>query len=312
MSNGDDQDRRHSETGEPDLITDPALLALAESRNALRQFDIGMEILDEWLSSPSTSRLKISHLLILNRVVLEGIHGFAGTFRSTPIKISGSDHVPPDPTQVPIFIEDFCEYVNSNRNKSAIHLAAYALWRLNWIHPFADGNGRTARIVSYMLLCNGLGFRVPGTKTIPEQIAENKAPYYRALEEADHAFSAGLIDVSAMETLLEEKLASQLLDIHKAARFNKQPPASSNRAKPPVAKATRTVSVEADVEYLRSDGHYRPVYVINLPPASLTSPANSRPSDKGWVERNSALITAMATLLSALLAAAVTWFVARK
>jgi hypothetical protein len=33
---------------------------------------------------------------------------------------------------------------------TAIHLAAYLMWRLNWIHPFADGNGRTARMTSYV------------------------------------------------------------------------------------------------------------------------------------------------------------------
>jgi hypothetical protein len=49
MDRSENDSQRHSEAGEPDLITDPAELALAESRNALRQFDIGMEILDEWL-----------------------------------------------------------------------------------------------------------------------------------------------------------------------------------------------------------------------------------------------------------------------
>ncbi|HET9282483.1 MAG TPA: Fic family protein [Candidatus Angelobacter sp.] len=53
--------------------------------------------------------------------------------------------------------------------KSAIHLAAYVIWRLNWIHPFADGNGRTSRALSYLVLCTRLGERLPGTVTIPDQ-----------------------------------------------------------------------------------------------------------------------------------------------
>jgi fido (protein-threonine AMPylation protein) len=308
MDRGDNESQRHSEAGEPDLITDPAELALAESRNALRQFDIGMEILDEWLSSKKEARLRISHLLILNRVVLEGINRFAGTFRSTPIKIGGSSHVPPDPTQVPIFVEDFCEYINSNRSKSAIHLAAYALWRLNWIHPFADGNGRTARIVSYMLLCVGLGYRIPGTKTIPEQIAENKSPYYRALETADRAFQSGVIDVSAMEALLEEKLATQLLQVHEAAKSAK---ARSPAPTPVALHYKQPVPVEAGVEYIRPDGRYTPVYVINLPPAALTSSPTPSPT-KGWAERNAPLITAFATIVSAIIAATITWLAVKK
>jgi|tagenome__1003787_1003787.scaffolds.fasta_scaffold20655135_2 fido (protein-threonine AMPylation protein) len=309
MDRPDNEIQRHSEAGEPDLITDPAEFALAESRNALRQFDIGMEILDQWLTSKKEARLRISHLLILNRVVLEGINRFAGTFRSTPIKIGGSSHVPPDPTQVPIFVEDFCEYINSNRNKSAIHLAAYALWRLNWIHPFADGNGRTARIVSYMLLCVGLGYRVPGTKTIPEQIAENKTPYYRALETADRAFESGVIDVSAMEALLEEKLATQLLQVHEAAKTAKTRSLARNPVARPPDKQPSTV--QAGVEYIRPDGRYTPVYVINLPPAALTSSPAPGPT-KGWAERNAALITAFATIVSAIIAASITWLALKK
>jgi fido (protein-threonine AMPylation protein) len=308
MDRSDNESQRHSEAGEPDLITDPAELALAESRNALRQFDIGMEILDEWLSSKKEVRLRISQLLILNRVVLEGINRFAGTFRSTPIKIGGSSHVPPDPTQVPIFVEDFCEYINSNRSKSAIHLAAYALWRLNWIHPFADGNGRTARIVSYMLLCVGLGYRIPGTKTIPEQIAENKSPYYRALETADRAFQSGVIDVSAMEALLEEKLATQLLQVHEAATSAKPRRSAPN---PVALHYKQPAAVEAGVEYIRADGRYTPVYVINLPPALLTSSPAPSPT-KGWAERNAPLITAFATIVSAIIAATITWLAVKK
>lgn len=305
-------DQRHSEAGEPDLITDPEELALAESRNALRQFDIGMEILDEWLSSNGEFRLRISHLLILNRVILEGVNKFAGTFRATPIKIGGSVHLPPDPTQVPIFVEDFCDYINSNRSRSAIHLAAFALWRLNWIHPFADGNGRTARIVSYMLLSAGLGYRIPGIRTIPEQISENKQPYYRALESADKAFDEGTIDVSAMESLLEEKLATQLLQVHAAAKLTKKMPVRSTKTGAVAVKnIARSSFMEADVEYISSEGRYTPVYVINLPPTALTSQVSPQPQ-KGWVERNSALITAIATIISAVIAATITWLVTKK
>lgn len=210
---------RHSFTEEQELITDPAELALAEARNALRQFDVGMLMLEHWLDQPGQPiRLRPSDLLSLNRFALDGIHKFAGTFRTSEIKISGSAHQPPPPDAVPALLEDFCDYANANwSTKSAIHLAAYALWRVNWIHPFVDGNGRTARIISYMLLCAKLGYKLPGSQTIPEQISADKNPYYRALEEADIAFNKGNIDLAAMETLLQEQLASQLLGIHQDA-----------------------------------------------------------------------------------------------
>ncbi|WP_335645500.1 Fic family protein [Methylobacterium durans] len=102
--------------------------------------------------------------------------------------------------------------MNTNwRTASAIHLAAYVLWKLNWIHPFADGNGRTSRAVSYVVMSIKLDSLLPGTPTIPEQIAADKGPYYDALEEADSHWTKDAIDVSSLEKMLESMLAKQLL-----------------------------------------------------------------------------------------------------
>lgn len=105
-----------------------------------------------------------------------------------------------------------CSYVNDNWNdRSAIHLAAYLLWRINWIHPFADGNGRTARTVSYLVLNIKLKSLLPGSPTIPDQIASNKQPYYDALEHADDLWKSGFVGLSKMEEMLDAMLAQQLL-----------------------------------------------------------------------------------------------------
>ncbi len=64
-------------------------------------------------------------------------------------------------------------------------LAAYALWRLNWIHPFVEGNGRTARAACYYLICLKHGKLLPGKKIVPERIREGRRPYYDALTQAE-------------------------------------------------------------------------------------------------------------------------------
>ena len=126
---------------------------------------------------------------------------------------------------VPEEVEHMCDYVNENWEKSSpIHLAAYALWKLNWIHPFTDGNGRTARAISYLVLCLSLGYRLPGTNTIPEQIAKDKNPYYKALEAADTEWEAGKIDLSELEKLLSSLLANQLVGVLEQATGNKAKP----------------------------------------------------------------------------------------
>lgn len=101
-----------------------------------------------------------------------------------------------------------CDYVNDNwAEKAPLHLSAYIMWRLNWIHPFDDGNGRTSRAVSYLLLCVRLGYRLPGVQTIPELIASAKVPYYDALEKADDG------SLEPLEQLLSAHLATQLLAV---------------------------------------------------------------------------------------------------
>lgn len=210
-------DDRSSEANQPTLVTDPVQVARIEAENTLRQFDLSMGELEKWLREPGY-RLRVSTILTLNRVALKGVSAYAGTYRPGAITITGSSHIPPNADDVAGLLEDFCDYVTENwASKSAIHLSAYALWRLNWIHPFVDGNGRTARAVSYLILCARLGYRLPGTRTIPEQIAANKKPYYAALEQGDEAYAIGRIDVTALEGLLDRQLASQLLRVHEAA-----------------------------------------------------------------------------------------------
>ncbi len=129
--------------------------------------------------------------------------------------------MPPPYRDVPALVEDLCDYVNDNwSSASAVHLAAYAMWRLNWVHPFEDGNGRTSRAVSYLLLSIKLGYELPGEKTIPDQISGKKNPYYQALEKADRAFAKGAIDLTDLENLIAAALAAQLADVHQKAIRN--------------------------------------------------------------------------------------------
>lgn len=207
-----DEDR-HSEAREAELVTDPEECARLEARNALRQFDLVIERIEYWTapSAPMPFRLRLSTVLDLHRAALEGLSQFAGNFRPASVGIKGSKHEPPGAFRVPGLVEELCDYVNEHFDRSPVHLAAYALWRLNWIHPFTDGNGRTARALSYLVLCIRLGYRLPGTRTIPELISDEKAPYYGALEKAD----AGELD--SLEEYLQALLARQLLEIAEAA-----------------------------------------------------------------------------------------------
>lgn len=207
---------RHSQAFDAEIITDPDLRARQEALNGLRQFDAVIRMVETFLDPERRPfKFRSSHLLSLHREALAGISAYAGNWRPSEIEIGGSKHKPPAAFEVPERIEELCDYINEKWDeKSPVHLASYVMWRLNWIHPFTDGNGRTSRAASYMILCVKLGYVIPGKNTIPDQIAADKTPYYRALEAADDAWEQGKIDLTAMKELLSAMLAKQLYEIH--------------------------------------------------------------------------------------------------
>jgi Fic family protein len=140
-------------------------------------------------------------LWALNHVAVANISQFGGRFRKEPIYVG--NHIPPHFREVPELMDRFISFLHENWYLlSPTQLAAYGLWRLNWVHPFIEGNGRTARATCYYLLCVRSGVLLPGRKIVPERIRENRADYVAALRAADQAWNAGNLDISQMETYL--------------------------------------------------------------------------------------------------------------
>lgn len=205
---------RHSIAQLPELITDADEKARREAQNGIRQYNLAIDIIKTHVHDRERPfRLRPSLILQLHKEALDGIHIFAGTFRNTAVKIGGSSHVPVDAFMVVDEVNELCDYVNEKWDIcNAIHLSSYVLWKLNWVHPFPDGNGRTARAVSYVVLNIKLNALLPGSPSIMDQIAADKQPYYDALEAADEAFREyNAVDLARLESMLDSMLAVQLL-----------------------------------------------------------------------------------------------------
>ena len=91
--------------------------------------------------------LKI-HEIILDRIDKEN----AGIYRRVPVRISGSAVVLPNPRKVQDLMDEFFKWLKKEDKMHAVELAAEAHYRFVTIHPFIDGNGRTARILMNMIL----------------------------------------------------------------------------------------------------------------------------------------------------------------
>ncbi len=205
--------RNSRQTRPPELGPLAALseeeIVAREAENGLRQFDRAIELVESGLLGPF--RLRPSTIIELNRLAIEGLEPMAGSYRQGSIDITNSLHVPPPWEDVPELVEDMCDYVNEHLDPvDGLHVSAFVMWRLNWIHPFTNGNGRTSRIVAYVVLCVALGYQLPGLRTVPDLIVADKGPYYHALDDADAAWRTGRLDIATMEQLLARHLTTQL------------------------------------------------------------------------------------------------------
>lgn len=188
---------------------DPALYAKIQEHNLLRQYDLLSNCIEIGLRKGIEAFDKYT-LWTLNYAAVANISQFGGRYREEPIYVGG--HCPPHFKDVPNQMDRFFSLIHENWTLAdhPTFLAAYALWRLNWIHPFVEGNGRTARAACYYLICMKHGSLLLGRKIVPERIRENRQPYYAALQAADRAWDAGQFDVSQLATYLEDLLKAQL------------------------------------------------------------------------------------------------------
>lgn len=173
------------------------------------------------MSGSPVFHLSPSHILELHRRAYFGLTSKPGTYRSVAVVVGG--HSPPPASEIEEAIQTLCDQVNAQLSaETALRVAAYVLWRLNWIHPFVDGNGTTARAVTYLVLSMGLGLNLPGTPTIPEQIRSNRERYYSALAHADATCEEGEIDLTPLEQMLGDMLYVQLSGITAVSHFEQE------------------------------------------------------------------------------------------
>ncbi len=156
------------------------------------------------VSSPAPPPLSIELIKAIHRRVLFYDVDNAGVFRGVDVRV-GSHRAPPW-AGVPALMEELVAHWQGPAF-AALHpveQAALAHYEFVWVHPFVDGNGRTARLISsYLLMRAGLP---PLNLLVTE-----RGTYYRALEQASPASGActwPLIDLfTARVTALTEEMA---------------------------------------------------------------------------------------------------------
>jgi Fic family protein len=182
-----------------------------QEKNLLRQYDLLTNCIEIGLTKGDPTAFDKYMLWSLNHAAVSSIAQHGGRFRREPIYVG--NHRPPHFDAVDDEMDRFISHVHENWYLySPVEVAAYSLWRLNWIHPFIEGNGRTARAACYYVLCVRHGALLGGRKILPERIKDDRAGYEQALEHADQKWDEGDLDFSRMEEYLAALVQAQLDD----------------------------------------------------------------------------------------------------
>jgi Fic family protein len=190
--------------------TNPELFQRLTINNLKRQFDL--------LRDMTSVGLQIKNIRIDKHIIC-ALHSITsvylvtdpGRYREDEAHITGSEHTPPTPEKIDRLMIDYIQEIHRRWDKDdKFILAAFVLWRILWIHPFEDGNGRTARALAYLTICLRHERWLPGSKTILQLIKEHPEEYLRAVRIADTTHATGEAELTELAVLLARFLKTQL------------------------------------------------------------------------------------------------------
>lgn len=154
----------------------------------VRNYFLALNLLEERL----TQRVPFSRKLILEvqalvekgaskeKIGLRGPMPPGVLFAVYDAESGAPEYIPPEHTDIPELLDELVDYVNTTDDHPLI-VAAVVQYQLVTIHPFEDGNGRTARLLSgYILDYYGYGFN--GIGSLEEYFAYDAEEYYASLQ----------------------------------------------------------------------------------------------------------------------------------
>jgi len=128
----------------------------------------------------NSDKITEEKILHLHEIILKGIDPSAGNYRTSGVFITGALFTPPRSNEVPQKVRDLLEWLNNNIEEfSPIELAARFHHSFVKIHPFSEGNGRTARLLLNAILMKE---HYPFIINITNR---DRAKYLETLQEAD-------------------------------------------------------------------------------------------------------------------------------
>ncbi|MFZ0965022.1 MAG: Fic family protein [Candidatus Bathyarchaeia archaeon] len=165
--------------------------------------------------------IKQDDILKVHELLMRGIDDQnAGKYRSGQVRVAGATFMPPSAEKIQSMISQLLQTLSQNPDElRPIELAAFFHHEFVYIHPFLDGNGRTARLLmNVILLRTGYPFTV--------LLKVDRPKYLRALSEADNGnlipfanFVANCVERSLNIYLLAFEKEAEILTLAEASKL---------------------------------------------------------------------------------------------
>ncbi len=170
----------------------------------------------------SEKPIRDDDILSVNRILMQGIDDQnAGKYRTSQVRVAGATFMPPSASKIQPMMNELLQTIQQNPDELApIELAAFFHHKLVYIHPFLDGNGRTARLLmNIILMKNGYPFTV--------LLKVDRSKYLKTLSEADNDnlvpftnFIAQCVERSLDIYLLALEKEAEILTLAQASKLS--------------------------------------------------------------------------------------------
>jgi Fic family protein len=152
-----------------------------------------------YIEEIANRELREIDILTLHQVIMRGIIDTAGAYRTTEVRIAGTNVIPPPAYEVPFLMRKLIDWVNTNPSELVpVELAAVLHHKFENIHPFIDGNGRVGRLLMNLILLR-FGYPIAVIQRV------DRKKYLDALAKADRGNLRPIVKViaSAVEQSLD-------------------------------------------------------------------------------------------------------------
>lgn len=164
-----------------------------EIDNIVKGCNIFLEFIREGLTPPplSTDEMKLVNRMVLDDLTVQD-HVLPGEFRTVSVGVPGYRGAPAEDCEY--VLGRLCDWLNGPDFEApagmkivyAIIKAVLAHLYIAWIHPFADGNGRTARLIEFRILISS-GVPHPAAHLLSNHYNQTRTEYYRELKKASES-----------------------------------------------------------------------------------------------------------------------------